>query len=66
MFKNRSVQVKLVKDQETPAEPVTSVVIEPEKIVDSVVTGIAAIIIIHKAATLFCNTAEHLIVTKIK
>lgn len=66
MLKNRHFQIRLVQDQEAPGPATAPVVVDPEQIVDSVVTGAVAIILVHKLAGLFCNTVEHIIVTKVR
>lgn len=66
MLKNRSVQVKLVKDQTKDEAPEQTIQIDPEKIIESAATGVAAIIVIYKVTGLLCSAAEHVIVTKIK
>jgi hypothetical protein len=64
MFKNKKFEVKMVKDEETPAEP--SKPIDVDKTVDTVMTAAMATIIVYFGCDLIRGVVTHVVVTKVK
>ena len=65
MFKNRSFHVKMVKDEETPAEP-SKPPFDYRYIVDEVAAGAVIVIGSYFLADTLRGIITHIVVTKVK
>ena len=64
MFKNKKFEVKMVKDEEAPAQ--TAKPVDIDKTVDTVMTAAMATIIVYFGCDLIRGVVTHVVVTKVK
>lgn len=64
MFKNKKFEVKMVKDDETPAEP--SKPLDIDKTIDTAMTAAMVTIIVYFGCDLIRGVVTHVVVTKVK
>lgn len=64
MFKNKKFEVKMVKDDETPAE--LSKPLDIDKTIDTAMTAAMATIIVYFGCDLIRGVVTHVVVTKVK